>query len=713
MASPASVLAHGLRLEKEGRLAEIAPLIDLVRKEELLSYWGILIEGRIAEHKGRLAEATRLYKEVPPDSAAAIDAHFALLRLSSSSPQGVTLSDLEDLEEQIILAKRQDLLEDFLLLRAAFFESQAQLEQANKTLLEIQKRFPKNNSAKLARARQEELWRRNPSFANSFTPSFLLEQAAIFLPEDLPDEALQSVQRAKTLLTEKSAEYFQALLLEEQILRALKRHEEADRLLLIISADGGLGAADQALLKIATNAWNINDHQSALTFLDNLKQRFPLSPLISQGAYIEARILEELPQLAEAKGIYEQLSLQAPDQLTRIRALIRIAWLFLRSENYQVAAQYLAQAHRKIHETSPQSLSTEKALAKPSPPAAVAETTNYGEDKDSEALAAEEQHVLYWLAVSLQKLDQQAREQLGFNETKLSALLDELPNRYPRSYYSMLLQKLPSPPSAEKTTVVPAEADCKQAVPEILHKRLALLSKAGLAQLAKYEIDWYFAHAVSPQKEEEIDFFASAEITRAQLHLDYAFPQTAMAIAEVLLPKDSLDASSEMNIACLTKIQKLLYPTPFQPLFSKAVTKEPVPLALLYALSRTESSFNPSAVSAAGALGLTQLLKNTAKMEGWNGQSDLSDPELNVQLGAKHLRRLLGEHKGNKILALAAYNAGSAAVNRWLARFPNLDSALWLELIGYPETKNYVKQVLLAESVYEKEIRLAQEKTKR
>lgn len=121
---------------------------------------------------------------------------------------------------------------------------------------------------------------------------------------------------------------------------------------------------------------------------------------------------------------------------------------------------------------------------------------------------------------------------------------------------------------------------------------------------------------------------------------------------------------------------------------------------LVKALIRQESAFNPGARSRARASGLMQLIYPTARLFGVKQPTQLLKPEMNIQAGSKFLGRLV-EDFGSVELALAAYNAGPAIVREWQRRYPTDNINLFVEMIPYTETREYVRLVTRNYKIYQ------------
>ncbi|MCB1990485.1 MAG: lytic transglycosylase domain-containing protein [Geminicoccaceae bacterium] len=134
--------------------------------------------------------------------------------------------------------------------------------------------------------------------------------------------------------------------------------------------------------------------------------------------------------------------------------------------------------------------------------------------------------------------------------------------------------------------------------------------------------------------------------------------------------------------------------------------------ALLLAIARQESHFDPKATSSAGAVGLMQVMPGTGKAVAernampWSQRLLQRDPHYNAQIGARYLAMLAERYDGRIELMAAAYNAGPMRVSAWLAangdpRAADGDAMVdWIELIPFRETRNYVQRVVEGRNVY-------------
>ncbi len=162
-----------------------------------------------------------------------------------------------------------------------------------------------------------------------------------------------------------------------------------------------------------------------------------------------------------------------------------------------------------------------------------------------------------------------------------------------------------------------------------------------------------------------------------------------------------------------TLLTDYLYPIlPLPPYIGINAPPEP---ALVLGFARQESEFNPKAVSAAGAMGILQLIPSTAqrvaKKNGiaYRGSSALTDLEYSLKLGMAHIGDLLDYYDGSYILTAAAYNAGVNNVDSWIKttgdpRSSGVDPIDWIETIPFTETRNYVQRVLENTEVYRQRI---------
>lgn len=185
---------------------------------------------------------------------------------------------------------------------------------------------------------------------------------------------------------------------------------------------------------------------------------------------------------------------------------------------------------------------------------------------------------------------------------------------------------------------------------------------------------------------------------------DLKNPHPAVIIALILLLSIGLGFLSDFAITCF---EKNAYRRDFGEYVSVYAHKYGVPETLIFAVIRTESSFDSGAVSRVGAVGLMQLMPETFE---WLTDEILFehlesgmlyDPETNIRYGTYYLSRLYDRY-GRWDLALAAYNGGPGNVDKWLEDDSYADGEGGLRRIPFKETRQFVKKVTNAWDMYER-----------
>jgi soluble lytic murein transglycosylase len=151
---------------------------------------------------------------------------------------------------------------------------------------------------------------------------------------------------------------------------------------------------------------------------------------------------------------------------------------------------------------------------------------------------------------------------------------------------------------------------------------------------------------------------------------------------------------------------RTVYPLEYESAVRASARHNGLDPALVAAVIYVESRFDPRARSPHGAVGLMQVLPETAaQIARETGgvafvPADLEDPAVNIRYGCYFLRSVLDQFGGDVVAAVAAYNAGAGAVGEWVAAARAGGHALRVADIPYPETRAYVRSVLEARRIY-------------
>ncbi len=212
----------------------------------------------------------------------------------------------------------------------------------------------------------------------------------------------------------------------------------------------------------------------------------------------------------------------------------------------------------------------------------------------------------------------------------------------------------------------------------------------------------------------EIGLPMEADLELSRLRDEFAeYPPALYPVAEYLL-----GGSAPMSGALLARdieratgswddrLLRIVYPFPHREIImTEAERRGLIPFEVA-GLIRQESFFNPNAVSAAGAIGLMQVMPQTgaglARRTGINGfnSSMLRDPSINMRLGSLYLADQMDRWNGRLSDVLSAYNAGPNRVARWRTFPEHADDEIYIERIPIAETRDYVKRVKLNAAIY-------------
>ncbi len=278
------------------------------------------------------------------------------------------------------------------------------------------------------------------------------------------------------------------------------------------------------------------------------------------------------------------------------------------------------------------------------------------------------------------------------DRTHAVALWTEVGRLHPLSWPALVARArlaeagAPLPPAIEQSIVGPGEGASPLVV--ALPAPADLLHGLGLeadAEAALREREAAMARGAGSRVPEMLcASYGALGRARRRYQIAQTLPSALFASAP--------DASSQWAWDCA-------FPQPYAAEVRAAEAQEGLPEGLIWAVMRQESGFDPDAVSPARAVGLLQVLPETARSVGEELSLDADDarltsPPFNVRVGAHFLRKLLERFRGDVPLAVAAYNGGADSIERWLSRAPAMQLDTFVERIPYEETRDYVVRVM-------------------
>ncbi len=300
----------------------------------------------------------------------------------------------------------------------------------------------------------------------------------------------------------------------------------------------------------------------------------------------------------------------------------------------------------------------------------------------------------YWRARTLADLGRDGEAVAAF---------DEIARRYPLSYYAQQSLHRLELLDAERAAAVRAEMSAEPSEPLTFPLRPELTAPAFVRAVELLRVDepdvamreLGAAGLLGDEADEEAMWLAAAVLDRAGAH-----PEASLLARRHL--RDFLDHAP---VGESRHRWRIAYPRAFAPLIEDAAAAEGVPSALVRAIAREESAFDPRAVSVAHAYGLIQLIRPTARRFGDelglpSTPDALRTPEINVRIGTRFIGFLYRRYEDNPAIIPSAYNAGEGASDRWLRQRSDTTLDAWIEDIPYDETRRYTRRVLQTWGTY-------------
>ncbi len=382
-----------------------------------------------------------------------------------------------------------------------------------------------------------------------------------------------------------------------------------------------------------------NQAAAAVPVFERLLADHPDSPLAPEAWLALARARLELGH-REARAVFQSLIRAHPDSVAAAAAGWEVAWLDYRAGRFRDAAL----AFRQL----------------------------------SSAAAGYRLAGLYWAARALDAVPQKGTA---------TALYREIVARAPNAYYGILAAR-----RLRGARPAPAAAPLRLAADP-----LALLERDPHYQ--KGRALWSLGQEGFAVVEfETLARDGLVEPERAW-SLGVAFAQLGEAGRSLRYLRRGFGPAAEANAPGLTpEFWRLYYPLGYADLVRTAARRVGLDPFFVAAVIREESSFDPRARSWVGAIGLMQLMPDTARVVAADAgvrlgeAAGLWEPPVNIALGAQYLAQLRGRFQ-EPLFAVAGYNAGPHRVQRWLADRPATDLEEWVDLIPFDETRAFVKRV--------------------
>jgi len=642
-----TVFQKAYSLYNQGNISQAKELFSsTLESSYLLSDYSLYYLGLIAYKESNWEQSRQYFLQLKrryPQSIWQARATLQQAKLDQAQNQFTQANEiLRQLRADKSLSR--DIADEASYLQAQNFEAQGELQRAYKDYQQLRDNSPSSRWAGLARKDQIRLRDQYPEQFALNTLAALTDEADRLARERQFHDADALYNRILDSVVEPD----QRLRVLAKLAAVRSRNEAIPVLERIARDFPESNEAPKALYQIGQTLWNRHENALAFEYFKQLLQRYPSSAYADRANFAAGDIHEYFGRKSEAIQLYTKVQKQFPNSGVRNDAIWRLAWLHYRNGDWQTA------------------LTTFKALAAQSRNGALGTAA------------------IYWQARSAEKLG---------DTDSAKQIYQQIFNGGEESYYQTLsqhaLERLGMPTQEAKLAKPDAGAEPDPAVDAEIDFHLSRareFTALGFHGFAVAELDQVNRRA-NPKNQLQLllmrEYFANQAYGR------------------------SLNLASQLPIS-QSERNYYRYPLAYWSLVQQKAQERELDPHLILALIRQESLFDARARSPATALGLMQLIPPTAarvaKQLGLPAPTPekLFDPELNVNLGTQYLKDLLRRYSNNWFKAIAAYNAGEAAVDRWEREIATDDIEEFVERIPYSETRGYVKLVLRNHRIYKR-----------
>ena len=508
---------------------------------------------------------------------------------------------------------------------------------------------------------QAEQWLTQES-AEVFVPTVgeQFQRAMSFYKRGALKKAVKDFQKV-IAVSKKVPHYFLSQFMLAKVWIRLKQYDQAEKVLRMLSQSSS-SRQDDAWVLLGRSYLRHGKGED----LGNLIKALPPHRLTGDQ---EAQIytfhgiwLHDHDRWVEAIQAYQNAVRVAQTPLRKIDALWQVGWIQYQHEQFEDAINIF---QRIIQQTkNPQSTSFRHAFAR----------------------------AQYWRARSEEHMGRIVLAKQHWRQ---------IHQAYPFTYYGQLAQARLDTSRAEGPSWVvlatmdsPSEEILPQIKQDIHFQKLQALREVQLLKEAVWELEQVYSRYGSDVEVFQQLAFLAEGMGAYDIGIRLAIRHFGAMLRTGQLPSASPAWSGA-------------FPMGYQHIIKSHVPRHVDPF-LVSGLIREESLYSARVVSPVGAMGLMQLMPATAKrvashlnLTDSKYEADrLYQPHHNIQLGTHYLGQLLKEFQGNVIYSVAAYNAGPQAVHRWVAQHGQRPADEFVELIGYKETRGYVKRVVGSYRIY-------------